>query len=391
MLPLSSQKSLISRDWLKISVKLLCLIVSANTYAVTQQSFTLPITLEYDNNPRLSVINEQPVRRYSLMPEYSFRVTQGIDEWFATASLYIEKSSDQTINQDRTDPSLKIGWTHNYETGQFDVTAFLQNQSTRISEFTDSGLVEFSDNGLISGDNTRKTRSLSLEWLHDLSDRTSLTVNSGVTTAVFEGQSIGLVGYRNELLNATLNYNLNEQVVTITQLFISQYTPDDVNSVSSRTAGFNLGFRWNVNEQFNMSVNAGSNETINNDQSRSHFKNWQAMFNMSYITLLTRSSLFLSRNQSPGATGSLNENNQLEASWTYNLSEDDDFSLTYRWIENLTLDNIETKSLTAKYAHEINLSWGFVFSATHKNRDDILTSSSSNSVKASIVYNLPEF
>ncbi len=391
MLPFSSQKSLTIRDWIKISVKLLCLIVSANTYAVTQQSFTLPITLEYDSNPRFSITNEQPVRRYSLTPEYSFRVTQGIDEWFATAGLHLENSSDQTINQDRTDPSLNVGWTHNYETGQFGVTAFLQNQSTRISEFTDSGLVEFSDNGLVSGDNTRKTRALSFEWLNDLSERTSLTVNSNVNTTVFEGPVTGLIGYRNEFLNAGLNYKLSEQMVAVTELFISQYTPDDVNSVSSRTAGFNLGFRWNINENFNMSLNAGTNETINNDQSKSRFKNWQATFNMSYITLFTSSSLFLSRNQSPGATGSLNENNQLEASWTYNLSEDDNFSLTYRWIENLTLGNIETKSLTTKYIHEINLSWGFVFSATHKTRDDILTRSSNNSVMASIIYNLPEF
>ena len=130
MLPFSSQKSLTTRDWLKMWVKLLCLIVSSNTYAVTQQSLTLPITLEYDSNPRFSVTNEQSVRRYSLTPEYSFSVTQGIDEWFATAGLHLEQSSDQTISQDRTDPSLKIGWTHNYETGKFEVAAFLQDQST---------------------------------------------------------------------------------------------------------------------------------------------------------------------------------------------------------------------------------------------------------------------
>lgn len=386
MLSLSSQASLKNKLWLKFILSMFFLCVVTNTFAVIQQSFALPLMYEYESNPRFSVTDEQSINRVILVPAYSITANQDTEQWFATANLYLEQSSDQTISQDRNDPSLNIGWSHDYETGQFGVTALLNNQSTRVSEFADSGIV--------SGDNTRKTRSLSVNWLNTLSDKTTLTFNGNATNVTFDGLvTTGLVDYRNESINATLNYTLSEKIEIFSQLSFSRYTPEDVNSLNSETKGINLGLIWNVNEKFNMTASAGTNETKSesNIQNTSNNKSWQALLNMHYTTVRTNSHLSISRSQSPGSTGSLNETNQLAAGWTYNLSEQEEISLEATWGQNLTLNKTETKSLSANYTREISLSWDFRISAIHRNRDDILTSASSNSIMASVIYSLPEF
>ena len=370
----------------------LILCIAPNTYAATQQSFTLPLTFEHDSNPRFFINDEKPVSRYSLAPEYSIRMNDGTEEWFTIVGLRLEKSSEQTISQDRIDPSLNIGWKHDYEIGHFSMAAILREQSTRISEFSDSGLVEYTDTGLISGDNTRKTRSLSIEWLNSLSERMSLTLNYDFTNVFFDGViTTGLVGYRNDSINSALNYNLSEKMETFIQLSLSQYIPDDEVSVSSTTAGFNLGIKSQVNEQLNVTASVGTSETINNDQSKSRFESSRYMFTMQYSTLQTRSNFLLSRSQSPGSIGIINEYNQLVVDWTYFLSDHDNITLEYGWIENVSLNNIEIKSQTVKYNRQISLAWDFHLSATHSNRDDKIVSVGSNSVMASIIYKLPDF
>ncbi len=365
---------------LKITTSMLLFAITVNVYASIEQSVTLPLTFEYESNPLFSASDEQSISRVILTPNYSIRANQGTEQWFVIASLRLEQSSDQTISQNRNDPSINLGWIHDYEMGQFGVTALLNDQSTRVREFTDSGL--------LSNDNTRKTRSLSVNWLNNLSDRTSLSLNGAVSNVMFEGQNTtGLINYRNESIDATLNYTLSEQMEIFTQLFFSRYKPEDVNSLNSETSGFNLGFTWNVNEKFNITASAGTNEI----KSTSNNNSWQAMLNMQYATLRSNSHFILSRSQSPASTGNINESNQIAAGWSYSLSDKEEIAFDTSWAQNLSLNKTETKSLTVNYTQHISLSWDFSLSVTHRNRDDELFSVSSNGAMASIIYNIPEF
>lgn len=364
----------------RIIITLLLFSFTANTYATIEQSVTLPLTLEFESNPTLSSTNEQVISRLVLVTDYSVLVNQDTEQWLAEASVRFEKSSDQAISQDRNDPSLNLGWTHNYETGQFGLTTFLSEQSTRVSEFTDSGL--------LSGDNTRKTRVISANWLNSLSERASLSLNGSVTKVEFDGlATAGLVNFRNESFNTSFNYALSEQTEVYTQLFYSRYKPEGANVLNSETQGFNLGMTWNVNEKFNMGVSAGTNEV----KSTARTKSWQAALNMQYTTPRTNSQFSLSRSQSPGSTGSITENNQMIADWSYNLSEKEELTFSGRWGENLTPNKTETKSLEAKYTRQISLLWNFSLSGIHRNRNDAATSVSSNSIMAGLIYNLSDF
>ena len=387
MLLLSFQNSLKRTQWLNRSVTLLFLCVATNSFAVTQQSIILPLSFEHETNPRFSSTDEQSINRAVFVPNYSLVINKGTEQLTAAASLRMERSSDQTISEDRNDPSLNLGWQHDYETGQFGVTALIHDQSTRVSEFTDSGLV--------SGDNTRKTRSLSVNWLNSLSERTSLTLTGDATDVTFNGEiTTGLVDYRNESMLARFGYTHNEKAETFTQFSIARYKPEDINNTTSQTKSFDVGVTLNVNERLNMTASAGINETeIESDiQNASNDNSWQASLNMQYATLRTNSHLNISRSQIPSSTGTLNETYQAAASWTYNLSERDNIAFGLNWSENLSLNKTITKDFSVNYTKAFSLSWDLRLSAVHRSRDDNITSVvSSTRVMASIIYHHPNF
>lgn len=387
MSPLSLQATLKNMHWLMILAMIFFLCTVKNTVAEIRQSFTLPLTYEYESNPNFAVTGEQSINRVVLVPAYSLLINQTSEEWLANASLRVESSSDQMISQDRNDPSLTLGWRHNYETGQFGITSLLNDQSTRVTEFTTSGQQ-------VSGDNTQKNRSVSVNWLNNLSDRTSLTLNGMATNVTFEGVDITeLVNYRNESSNVRLSYTLNEKTETFTQISYSRFIPENTNSLHSDTIGFNLGLTYNLNEKFNMTISAGTYETTSESEIQSAIteKSTQAMLDMQYSTLRTNSQLSLSRHQSPGSVGMLNEIEQVVANWRYNLTDRDNIAFNFDWLQNLTQGNRQRKSITANYTKELSLSWGFNLSAMHRNLDDNLTNISSNSVMASIIYNITDF
>ena len=356
--------------------------VSAQSFAVTVQSLTIPLSVGYESNPQLSVSNEQSISRVTLTPSYSLTSNEGPNQWNTTASFSAVRTSNQAISQNRNDPSLNVGWTHSYETGQFSVTGLANQQSTRVSELTDSGIV--------SGDNTRKTYSASVNWLNNLSDRTSLSLGGSRDEAKYSGAvTTGLVDYQNESFNTKLNYSVNEQLQTFVQLSASSYKPQNSNSLSSKTKSADLGFTWNASDKLNINVSIGSYETQIEDNTKSD--GWQGSVDAQYSTLRTNSHFSISRSQSPSSLGSINESNQLAAGWSYNVNERDNIALNISRVENLTLNKPKTTQFSANYTRELSLSWDFQLLAEHKATEDKLTNASSSSIMASIVYKLPDF
>lgn len=366
---------------LKVAIASLMLCVSVDVFATIIQSLTLPLSIEYESNPQFSTSNKQSNNRIILTPRYSINSNQGANQFDASASVRIERSSDQEISQDRSSPSLNIAWSHDYETGQFSITALSNKQSTRVTELMDRGLV--------SGDNTVNTYGLSANWLNHLTDRMLLTLGSNITNVTYDGlNTTRLVNYGNESADARLTYNLSEQKEIFFQLTSSVYKPEGINTFSSKTISIDVGQIWDVNEKLNITSSIGSSETKNiNDNNKS----WQASISTEYETLRTTSNLSLSRSQSPVSTGSLNETNNIAVGWLYNLSEKDEVRLNYSWIQNLTINKTETKQFSVDYIRALSSSWDFQVLAEHRMVNDQLTNVSSSSIMATIIYRISDF
>lgn len=369
---------------LKLYTAIFILGYSVQLIAAVSQSVTLPLSVKVDDNPRFTITGKQAITRITLTPSYNLSSNQETNSWYLNASLFVERSSDESIVQNRDDPTLKLGWTHKYETGQFSVSGLSSDQSTRITEFSDSGLV--------SGDNTRKTGTLSANWLNQLNEKSSLNIAVSTTEVNFEGLSTaGLIDYRSETINAKLNRTLSEKLESFLSLSSSRYTPDILSSANETTTNtLDIGLSWKASEQLNFSVSAGLNETKYKNNIQPGNKRGQAALDIQYNTLRTNTLLNLSRSQSPSSLGGVNEANQITAGWTYSLTEKDSFSLNLNWRENLTLNKSKAKLISANYTHQMSLFWNFRLSVVRQQRDSSLSSASNNSIMTSIIYTLPE-
>lgn len=366
-----------------VSITVVFMAMQTDSFAV-QQSLIIPLSIESESNPTLSLTDEKSVTRTSLTPRYSILSNDVTNPWFANLNVRVIRSSDQTIIQDRDDPSIDIGWTHNFATGQFAVTGLSSVQSTRVSEFTDSGLV--------SGDNTRNTRSGSINWSNSLNDRSSLSLGSDVTSVTFDGLvTTGLVNFRNEAVNVRLNSTISEKLNAFASVSSSRFLPENNGGNEATTNAFNLGFTWNVSEQFNLNTSAGLNETKYKDNTLPEEKSWQGNIAMQYSTARSTSQLNLLRRQSPSSSGSLNETNQITLGWAYSLSEKESILLDANWRQNLTINKTKTSQFSAKYTRQISLSWDFSLSVEHRLQESVLGDASNNSIMTSIDYKLPDF
>jgi len=342
-----------------------------------QQSITLPLSLEYESNPRLASNNKESARRSTLKPDYSLMATQGNDQFFVNLGLNIERSSNQSASADREDPRLGLAWTHTYAKGQFGLTANFSEQSTRISEFEDTGLV--------ANDNTRQTRSIGANWNTALSERYTFALNADVTKVEFDNQAGSLNDYDNKSINARLGYSVSEQLESYARVSFSRFEPASNNKTSFRS--IDVGVSWAVNEQFNIDGNVGINRTSGSNSE----SGWQAMLDASYMTERTQTSAGISRSRSPSGSGVINESNQFTAGWTYNLSGKENLGVNFNYRENLTSNRNKTARLLASYTRALAPEWDFRLSASHRNRDDETSDASSNSFTATIIYKLSDF
>jgi len=366
------------KQWGKNSLILLA-ILPANTFAMTfQQSIRLPFSVEYDSNPRLVENNERSVQRFTLAPDYSLMATKGNEQFFANLRLRLEKSSNESVSADREDPAVDLGWTHNYETGQFGITASLAEQSTRTSEFAETGQID--------NDNTRQNRSFGINWSSALSARYTLSADAEIRKVTFDREATNQNEFDNEAINAQLGYSVNEQLEAFTRLSFSRFDPSN-NNRDTRSKSLVVGATLTVSDTLTLSGNAGINTTSGAERD----SGWQAMFSADYTTERTRSNLDISRSRDPSSSGIVRENNQFNVGFTYSLSERKSvgFDLSYR--ENLDDNDNETMTLSGNYTQQITPEWDFRLVASHRNRDDGSIDATSNSVTATIIYKLSDF
>ena len=349
-----------------------------NAFALNvQQSLTLPFSIEYETNPRLASTNTESVRRQTLKPSYTLTAMQGNEEFTVDVGFNIERSSNQSASADREDPSLGLAWTHAYATGQFGLTGNFSEQSTRTSEFNDTGIV--------ANNNTRQTRSLGGNWNTELNDRYSLSINADVTKVEFGSTTGSLSDYDNKSISAQLNYSFNERLSPFARISISRFEP--VNSSSTSFRSIDVGTEWLISENFSFNTSLGINETGGSNGT----SGWQADINTTYETEKSQITAGLSRSRAPSGSGVIRESNQLNAGWSYSLSDKATMAVDFNYRENLGVNSNDTMLFSANYTRTLSPDWDLKLSARYRNRDNNITDVSSNALTATIIYKLPDF
>jgi hypothetical protein len=228
---------------------------------------SLSSQVNHDDNYLMDSENQQTLSGYSVKPKMNYSHDDGFESYSATLEDSIEKYNLSEYNAEN--PLLSIYYRRVMERSTVNFGYDSLSQSTRVSEFKDSGNI---------GTSTQKINTATAGWKYKLNHRNSVAVNG----------STQRIGYDKDLyadlkidgIEASLENSLTEKLSVYTLLSKSRYQselcppnfllvsesicvgsePQLGNAINETSSvGIQAGFKWNVWEQLDVSLGAGSN------------------------------------------------------------------------------------------------------------------------------------
>jgi hypothetical protein len=285
-----------------------------------QQYLDLEAGAEYDTNPNMDSEDEKSVWLGIVKPGYRLQWKQDENELRAEADLRIERSSDTDLSDDREDPSLSLQWLRLNPRGETRVLAFYSEESTRITEFDDTGR--------LSADGTRTDMGLEAGWDHSITERSQLSLMGRYDDISYDGGDF--TDY--ELTSSILNYSYlwHDNTVPYLQLQASSYQPDGSLSENSELYGFVLGLQFPVGTNFAMDVSGGE-VWVDAEESDS---NWNGRAALAYLGERTRWDIEYTRTTTASGAGGFEGADGARVALSYDYSELTTFGGSAQWRKN---------------------------------------------------------
>lgn len=342
------------------------------------QSISVPMTLESDSNPTFSPSQSTRLWRARTSPSYTLTGAFGVDEISAGLNFQIEQPSDKNIGQARQDPSIFMNWQRLTTTGGLGLAAKYIEASTRDSELNETGLIVI--------DGTRKTQSLSGNWRLNLSERSSLSANADFTNVAYSSGT--LLGYRNTGVGLSYNYSWSERIEPFVRVTLSHYVPEGSIAASSDNSTLSGGIRVKASENFNWTMQGGSNRTSGS----SSVTGRQGSFALNYSGARDTLTLEVSRSSSASGQGGFVESDAIKGSWNYAINARTRFNLDATRLNSKSVVPNTMNQLGASVSQELSPFWRANLSIQHRQRQQSsLPTASSNVLGLSLTYNHPDF
>lgn len=354
--------------------------VAANAFIVLQQA-SLPASVEYDSNPTMLEKDERSVWRYTLTPNYRITASDEVSSWFLDAGLRFQRSSNPDISIDREDPTIKVGWKHEFERGGLSANASFSQTSTRITEFDETGT------GLVQKDGTSRTKSFNVNGYRLLSERWTASggldyreqnfSGSDLNNYSSRGLSLGVTYLYNEKISPSLNYSLND-------------SKSDVGGSGSRTSqNLTLGVSWVLSPQLSSNFAFGVNKTSPGGNG------WIGNAGLSYDG--NRHHYTATYARSVNATGaggvsSFLESDRITLKYVFDLSDKSTLSSEYSYSRNNSNANdAETQRVSGSYSRQLTENLDLKLTLQRKELRSSSRSSEADVAAISLSYRWPEF
>ncbi|MFY9328483.1 MAG: hypothetical protein WAO76_10755 [Georgfuchsia sp.] len=347
-----------------------------------QQSITLPMTLEYDSNPAMSVTDKKGVTRAILTPDYNLTTNYGIDEYKLGLGLRVERSSDQEISVNRDDPSLSLGWQRQTEAGGFGLVAKYAEASTRFTELQESGLVQV--------DGTRTTYTVGGNWSKALSERSTLAADAEYKDVAYDGGGGTLIDFTNTSAGLTYSRVLNEHIEPFMRTTVSHYEPSSSALLSS---SFNFvsvmgGVNWKLSENLDWTGQAGPTRI----SGQTTDSGWQGSVILHYLGRHHDALLDVGRYVSASGEGGFVEVDQVKGTWGYAIDELTRAGLEASRRRNRSIIPNTVQMYGVWASRELSPFWHARLSYQYKQRkQDGLDDATANVLGVTLVYSLPNF
>lgn len=347
---------------------------SANALVLLQQVSVLT-DVEYDTNPTLASSNKSAIWRYSAVPKYTASLVEDGNRWFAAASLNLQQSSNKAISENRQDPSLSAGWQHEYEKGSYNLTVDYTRASSRLNEFTTTGIVD--------KDGSATSKSISASWSRLLTERLNFSVGGQYLQNSYTAS--GFTNYNTKSLSSSLSYQLNERLSPFIQMGISDLSSERGGSQSKISQSYLIGTAAQISPRLNTSISVG----LNHQQASG--SGWVASSMLTYLGERYNLQGALSRNVAPSGLGQFQETNNISLRYSYDLSDKSRAGTDFNWSSNASAGGNETRQLGGWYTKELSDLWQLKLSLNLKELKNNIQSANSSVFGLSLVYNTPDF
>lgn len=363
-----------------VAMAILVLLPSGAVYAASwQKAIALPMTVEYDSNPRLDTDNQKAVTRTIIAPDYSLVGAFGRDELRLGMGLHLERSSDQSIVLDREDPNVQLGWQRESETGGFGLTAKYAESSTLSSALEETGVV--------ASDGTQKKYALAGNWSAAISERNTLASDTEYTSVNYDIDS--LTSYDALSTSLSWNYAWSARVEPFTRFAVSRYEPTGgPAAASSNNYSPTAGLQFKISERLEGTLRAGINRGTGDDSGASG----QGGFELHYIGERFDTSIDAGRSTVASGEGGFVEVNQLRGTWSYAVDETSRVGVDAAWQDSKGRTPNTMRQFGAWASRELSLLWVARLSLTYKQRQqDGLPDASANVLGMTLIYSHPDF
>lgn len=346
-------------------------------------SLTVPLEVEYDSNPNMSVGSSTGVTFVRAVPTVTARYVRDVDEFGLDAALTAEKSSNQDVAKDRLDPRFRGFWKHATPLTNTELAVVLDRSALR-----DLGLSNQVQTGT---DGSRTLYGFNGRWTRDLDPLSALSVEgsqewekySGTPTADFR-RTTGVVRYsrarsERQTWYAAVNgqlYRSEESTAAVPP------TPSQRSTVIGALAGVDHEFSpW-----FRLDAGAGPVHFID-PVSRN---GWQAVVRATYTAERWSGGLDFSRTPVVNATfGGLVLSDQLRLRFRYDLG-----ALSHVAVEGGHARESVARSsrteMTAAWVRQWTESWQVSIKASRNRQQGPEGTARSNRIGVVLIYTAPD-
>jgi hypothetical protein len=320
-----------------------------------QSSVVVPTTVEYDSNPLLLTSDEKGVMRTLIEPTYNLVGTFDRDQLTLGLGVHVLHASDTSVQQNREDPDLSLGWRRDTEKGHFGLRAQYLESSTLSGTVLDTGVVT-------STDGTQKMSILSGDFSHALSARTTFDNETRYSHATYDVAT--LTGYDEWANTSTLTYAWNERTDLFSGLRLRRYEPDQSDTaVASNSYTPTVGLQYQISDRLTGRAHVGVSQV-----SGSSGRRGEGGVLLDYRGIRHTASFSAERTTVASAQGGFAQLDLVHGMWSYAVDELTRVGLDAQWQDSKGQSPNTLQTYSAWASREFSPAWDLRLSLMYKER-----------------------
>lgn len=343
-----------------------------------QSSLLIPTTVEYDSNPLLLNSDEKGVMRTLIEPHYTLLGTFERDQLTLGLGVNVLRSSDRSVQDNREDPDLNLGWRREFERGHFGLNARYLETSTLSGNVLDAAVV--------TTDGTQKLSTLSADWAYAVSARHTLANETRYWHATYDVAT--LTGYDEWDNTSTWTYAWSERTEVYGDFRLRRYEPrqtDSASASSSYTPG--VGVKYQFSEVLTGFVHLGINRVTGSEGGQ----RGEGGLALDYQGPRAEAGVSAERTTLASSEGGFAQVDLLRGTWSYAVSERDRVGLDLQWQDSKGQSPNTLHTYAAWASRQLSPAWDLRLSLMHKRREqDSAADAVATIVGLSLTYRFPD-